>query len=309
MSKHKFEGRRILLIDDDPSILAVVREGLQKQGCEVTEADRGGVGVARAREGAFDLIVLDIVLPDRNGFDVCRDLKGDPQTGSIPVIFLSAKEEPKERVRGLRLGAVDYVLKPFDLDELLERIDIALRLKASAVSSPPSTPTDEDDEDTQTRAPSLMSEAEFKKRVEDRVRKLDPEYGLLTLALIRVDQTQTFSGKESEELRSSVLGQVASFLSDLVPKETVLGKYQTLQIGVLFPRKNKYGVELVLDDLKKRLASFPFRKEDREVEVTLSCGVAEFPNVNIKNGRELLETAAAALKRAIRRGGDQAVLL
>jgi DNA-binding response OmpR family regulator len=119
---------RILVIEDDASIRLGLEDTLAAKGYQVTACSRGAEGLALAAELRPDLIILDIMLPDTEGFEVCRRLKA-PRSGlaGIPVIMLSARGAEIDRVRGLELGADDYVTKPFSLMELLARVAAVLR--------------------------------------------------------------------------------------------------------------------------------------------------------------------------------------
>jgi len=112
--------RRILLIEDDHGMARGLQFNLQAEGYAVEHAPDGAAGLARARERRFDLVLLDVMLPERSGFEVLRELrKGGDKT---PVILMSARDEEEDRVRGLRLGADDFLAKPFGLGELIARI-------------------------------------------------------------------------------------------------------------------------------------------------------------------------------------------
>lgn len=118
---------RILVVEDDASIRLGLEDTLTAKGYVVDAVSRGDVGLAQAVESPPDLIVLDIMLPDMDGFEVCRRLKETPALREIPVIILSARGAELDRVRGLELGADDYVTKPFSLMELLARVSAVLR--------------------------------------------------------------------------------------------------------------------------------------------------------------------------------------
>ena len=105
----------------------LLRYNLERAEFEVLIAMTGDQGLAMAREKRPDLIVLDLMLPGMNGHEVCRALKGDPNTEVIPIVMLTAKGEPKERVKGLELGADDYVTKPFSPRELVLRVQALLK--------------------------------------------------------------------------------------------------------------------------------------------------------------------------------------
>jgi DNA-binding response OmpR family regulator len=129
---------RILVIEDDASIRLGLSDTLRAKGYEVTVATKGADGLELAESVAPDLIVLDIMLPDTTGFDVCRQLKASRSpVADTPVIILSARGAELDRVRGLELGADDYVTKPFSLMELLARITAVLRRANKSGSAEP----------------------------------------------------------------------------------------------------------------------------------------------------------------------------
>ena len=115
---------QILVVDDDPQIRSVLRIALRQAGMTATEAGDGKEGLIKARSDRFDLIVLDIGLPQMDGLEVCRRLRLDNQT---PVLFLTARDDEIDRVLGFELGGDDYVTKPFSPRELVARIKAILR--------------------------------------------------------------------------------------------------------------------------------------------------------------------------------------
>ena len=116
---------RILLIEDEPGLLMTLTDRLLSEGFAVETATDGEAGLARALAETFDLIILDVGLPRKNGFDVCRDLR--QRRIGIPVIMLTARGQVVDKVVGLKIGADDYVTKPFEMMELLARIEALLR--------------------------------------------------------------------------------------------------------------------------------------------------------------------------------------
>ena len=116
---------QILVVDDEASIRELLSFNLKKNGYSVETAADGREALAKA--AGMDLVLLDIMLPEVDGLEVCRRLKADPQTSGIPIIILTAKAEEIARVLGLELGADDYVVKPFSMRELLARVKAVLR--------------------------------------------------------------------------------------------------------------------------------------------------------------------------------------
>jgi DNA-binding response OmpR family regulator len=120
---------RILIVEDEPALVLTLTDRLRSEGYEVESAETGDLGARRARDGSFDLVLLDVALPGKNGFDVLRDLR--QQRVSTPVIMLTARGQVVDRVLGLKLGADDYLAKPFDMMELVARIEAVLRRRAA----------------------------------------------------------------------------------------------------------------------------------------------------------------------------------
>ena len=118
---------RILVIDDEPDLLELVRFNLAEAGYRVETAETGEGGLALARECRPDLMVLDLMLPDVPGTEVCRRVRADPDLGGLPVLMLTAKSEEIDRIVGLELGADDYLTKPFSPRELSLRVAAILR--------------------------------------------------------------------------------------------------------------------------------------------------------------------------------------
>lgn len=121
----------ILVIEDDPDIVELVQYNLERDGFNVLTAGDGETGVQEASKRRPSLILLDLMLPGQDGLDVCRLLRQSPATSSIPIIMLTAKNEEEDVVVGLRMGADDYVTKPFRPRELLARIRAVLRRGAT----------------------------------------------------------------------------------------------------------------------------------------------------------------------------------
>jgi DNA-binding response OmpR family regulator len=117
--------KRILVIEDEPQMLLGLRDNLELEGYEVQTASDGDEGLARAATFNPDLVLLDVMLPRKNGFDVCRELRA--RSNTTPIVMLTARSAETDKVLGLELGADDYVTKPFSITELLARVRAVLR--------------------------------------------------------------------------------------------------------------------------------------------------------------------------------------
>ncbi|CAN5742124.1 response regulator transcription factor [soil metagenome] len=128
---------RILLVDDEQSIQTLLSYPLRQEGFDVVSAHDGKEALERAGEQSFDLVVLDVMLPKLDGFEVCRELRA---RSSVPIIMLTAKDEEFDTVLGLELGADDYITKPFSMREFRSRIKAVLRRSERAAAARPGEP-------------------------------------------------------------------------------------------------------------------------------------------------------------------------
>lgn len=130
-------AKKILIIEDDEDIMELISFNLKKEGYSVVKAVTGEEGVKQAQSGSPDVVLLDIMLPEIDGLEVCRRLKADTKTKNIPIVMVTAKVEESDVVAGLELGAEDYVVKPFRPKELVARVRAVLRRKSQAGGDAP----------------------------------------------------------------------------------------------------------------------------------------------------------------------------
>ena len=184
----------VLIVDDDPNVVALTRLYLERDGYRVLAAADGARGLALARQERPHLVVLDVMLPGRNGLDVCRALRREPDTQSMPIIMLTARVEEEDRLAGLDLGADDYVTKPFSPRELAARVRAVLRRAAAVIPG--------DEPVTLSAGPVVLDAAARRVTAAGAEIRLTPtEFRLLALLMRRPGRTFT-----REEIIDRVLG-------------------------------------------------------------------------------------------------------
>lgn len=119
-------AKKILFVDDEPGYSRAMTYALQKEGYEVISASNGLLALIKAQKGNPDLIILDVMLPGMDGFEVCSRLRNDPQTAHIPIIMVSAKGQDADKSTGLRVGALDYLTKPVNNSTLMGKVGVFL---------------------------------------------------------------------------------------------------------------------------------------------------------------------------------------
>src|SRR6476659_6978543 len=122
---------RVLIVEDDDAIARPLAKGLEREGLDVDRVETGSDALDHSATGDFDVVLLDLGLPDRDGFDVCRELRA---RSDVPIIVVTARSEEVDRVVGLELGADDYIVKPFGLRELVARIRAVVRRRTPAAA-------------------------------------------------------------------------------------------------------------------------------------------------------------------------------
>ncbi|MEO6992242.1 MAG: response regulator [Lacunisphaera sp.] len=121
------EKKKILVVDDEPDVTDLVAYHMKAKGFQVETLNDATASIAKARSYHPDLVILDIMMPDLSGIQICRILRADPKLAKVPIIFLTAKSEPHDRIEGLESGADDYLSKPFSPKELVLRVESILR--------------------------------------------------------------------------------------------------------------------------------------------------------------------------------------
>jgi two-component system, OmpR family, alkaline phosphatase synthesis response regulator PhoP len=119
--------KRIIVVDDDKDIRKLVESILAKEGFITTGAENGADAIKKIQASKPDLVLLDLQLPDKDGFEVCKDLRNDPSTKYVPIVFLTVQNLDSYKIAGLEMGADDYITKPFNQTELLARVKAVLR--------------------------------------------------------------------------------------------------------------------------------------------------------------------------------------
>lgn len=188
---------RIVVVEDDPDVSTMLNIYLSTQGYEVEVAARGDDAVEKIQKLLPDLILLDIMLPGLDGYDVCRELRKTTRTSHIPIIFLTQRSERSDKIAGLELGADDYITKPFDIEELRLRVQVALRTQQRLNLTNPTT--------------GLPSG----RLVEDELRPLTNKGGW-TLLQLKIDAFDYFTAKYGPLAGEEVLRFTGKLLNDVV---------------------------------------------------------------------------------------------
>ncbi len=257
---------RVLVIDDTVSIHKLIVARLRPEGLEVTAELDGQAGLERAIADAPDLILLDIGLPKVDGFEVCRQLKEHRATRNIPIIFLTGEADRESKVRGLDLGAVDYVTKPFDEIELRARVRAALRTKRLQDMLEQQSFLD--------GLTGLWNRAYLDRRLEAELNVADRYGRPLSVVMADVDNFKPINDTHGHLFGDIVLQGIAESLSASARRSDIVARYGGEEFGILLTDTNLKAAEYVSERLRASIESRLYEARSDAIRVTASFGVS-----------------------------------
>lgn len=288
--------RKVLLIDDCESIHALLKVRLRGEPVQIVSAYDGESGLSLARTLTPDLILLDVEMPGLDGFEVCRRLKADPETMGTLIIFLSGLSSTEEKIKGLDLGAVDYIAKPFDPAELKARVRASLRTKFLL-------------DLLSTRAmidglTGLWNRAYFDQRLEAEASLATRSGRALSCLLFDVDHFKNINDTHGHGCGDEALREVAATLTDALRAEDVTCRYGGEEFVALLPNTTLEGAGALAERLRRTMAERSFKTNSASIRVTCSGGVAAFSG----DAAMMVEQADQALYQAKQTGRDRIVV-
>jgi diguanylate cyclase (GGDEF)-like protein len=257
---------RVLVIDDEESIHKLVLARLRPEGIEVTSELDGQRGIERAIEDPPDLILLDVGLPVMDGFEVCRRLKEHHSTRHIPIVFLTGETTTDAKVRGLDLGAVDYVTKPFDQVELRARVRAALRTKRLQDILEQQSFLD--------GLTGLWNRPYLDRRLESELNVAVRYDRPLSLVMVDIDQFKRVNDSYGHLLGDVVLQSVAEALRAYARRSDIVARYGGEEFAVLLTDTALQPGSIVAERLRMSVESRQFEAHGKLVMVTASFGLA-----------------------------------
>lgn len=290
-------NQQILLIDDSKQIHSLVAGLLQNEPCDLHFAANGEQGMTLADSIRPDLILLDVEMPETDGYATCRLLRLDPNLFNIPVVFLTSHCTTEEKVHGLQLGAVDYIAKPFNPAELLARVRAALRTSRAIKLLEEHARID--------FLTGLGNRAMFKERlaaeVSLRVRTKKP----LACVVVDIDNFQAINDNHGHPFADSVLQRVGEVLKGFVRTEDIACRLEADAFVIIMPNTETEDACRLAERISRDLAPLAFVHRDQSVEVRFNVGVG--PAIDTYD-RAMCERAMEAIQEAKKIGHTGVVL-
>lgn len=288
---------KVLIIDDNPEVVALARVRLKRDRLEVLSAGDGASGLETVRSERPDLLLLDVDLPDSCGFDICRELKADDELAMTPVIFLTGSGRTEDKVRGLDLGAVDYIAKPFDSVELQARVRAALRTKRMQDLLAEYARID--------ALTELWNRRVLTDRLTEEWERIRRAGGVLSVIMADLDHFKGVNDSRGHPAGDEVLRRTGRAIVEQCRTSDVPARYGGEEFAVLAPGADVARATKLAERCRKAIEALRVDAgdDDEPIRPTASFGVADSGG---RDGPEdILEAADEALYRAKQEGRNR----
>ena len=294
----------VLIAEDSLTVRALLRAQLREHGYSVVEAADGEQALARARDTRPDVVLLDVDMPKRDGFDVLAEMKADPVLAGVPVVFITGRTTAEDAVRGLDMGAHDYLRKPFEAAELTARVHAAVRTKRlqdelrslNGVLA------------RQANTDNLTGLAN-RRYLEDELFRLcarsDRHGGPLSVLLLDGDFFKRVNDTHGHHIGDQTLVALAARLTERLRTEDVIGRWGGEEFLVVLPDVDRRGAETAAEALRAHVSDRPLETDAGPIELTISLGWAFKAAEDAPD--DLLRRADTALYEAKAAGRDRVV--
>ncbi len=319
MSDDTNKNLRILIVDDVSINIQVIANILKKDGYQMSYAQSGKAALVKSNFQDFDLILLDVMMPEMNGFEVCIQLKQELKTKDIPVIFLTAKSDTESIVRGFEAGGVDYVTKPFNGVELLARVKTRLDLKRSQealksayqklkATNEKLLKSQEKLEmvartDTLTK---LSNRFDIIEKMENEKIRFERSQKPFSFILCDIDNFKLFNDQYGHDCGDFVLVSLAERIRSRVRKQDGVSRWGGEEFLLLLPETDLEGGRILAESLRETVSSNCYEYDEHKLEITMTFGVSSFSQ--IENIEQCIKMADSALYKGKSLGKNCVVL-
>ncbi len=300
---------KILIVDDVPLNVELQKTYLLSVGYEVIVAMDGQAAIDKIETEGPDLILLDIMMPKINGFEVCKKLKSNPSTQFIPVVMVTALQEVEDKIRGIEAGADDFISKPFNKMELMARVKSLLRIKF----------LHDELEDAKYQMEKLAAtdgltglanHRHFKEQLIHEIDRATRHQLCLSLLMMDIDYFKFYNDNQGHPAGDEVLRKIAELIQKNLRKIDMAARYGGEEFAVILPEANCKAAIVVAEKIRYLVETTKFHKEENQPNkcLTLSIGIATIPN-DTENGSDLIDVADKRLYKAKQRGRNALVYI
>lgn len=298
---------RILLVEDNKTQAKIISNCLAKNGYEIVHVDNGMSAIKAAKSEKIDIVLLDLVLPDIDGNEVCRWLKLNYDTKTIPIIMLTVKGESNDKVAGLEAGADDYLQKPFDENELNARIYARLRVKSQQDELQQMNRqletmlTRVETLATMDSLTGLFNRRRFESIMSNEFKKCQRYLYPLSCMMIDIDHFKEINDTFGHQIGDEVLREVARNIQGCIREVDTLARWGGEEFVVLSPNTTKENAVRAAERILKSISAHRFAGIGART-IAVSIGVAGIPDPQIETTEKLIHAADLAMYAAKRKG-------
>jgi diguanylate cyclase (GGDEF)-like protein len=298
---------RILVVDDNLDNAEIIATRLRYRGYTIEEASTGQMALAAVERDPPDLMLLDIMLPDIDGFEISRRIKGDPALPFIPIILVTARDSTEDKITGFDAGADDYLTKPINFSELEARVRSMLRIKRLQ---------DElEDKNRELRRLSvsdgltgLFNHRHIHGLLREEFERSGRTGAPLTVAMFDLDHFKSVNDSFGHQTGDRVLQETADILRHNARDVDRLGRYGGEEFIAILPSTESDGGMVFVERVRSAVEEYVFRvRPDADLRLTLSVGIATHPHAQITNAETLISKADHALYAAKAQGRNRVV--
>lgn len=295
---------RIVVADDDRVARDMLSEMLRRAGYLVECVDDGQDAVERVARGGIDCVLLDAMMPRLSGLEACRLLKGMSADSFIPVVLITVKTDTQSRIEGLKIGADEYVCKPFEEQELLSRVNAMLRIKALhdqiAAQRIHLERLSSHDELT-----GLYNYRYLNTRLTEEFKRAERYHEPFACILVDIDQLGALNEAGGRGMGDAVIVRVAESIRRSVREVDVVARYGGDEFLVVLPSTHFAGAVVVAERIWREVTERTLDHEGQYFRFSISIGVALYPSREVRSKDALLRAVETALNEAKRDGGNR----
>lgn len=297
----------ILIVEDDPQIVELIKIILETKQYDIHWAKDGEEAMKVAKELRPDLILLDIMMPKLNGYEVMHLLKENMELKDIPTIFLTAKSQTDDKVLGLKMGSHDYITKPFDIYELIARVEAALRIK-SVVG--PFRKSDRRAKDLLLADPitGLYSQTYLIERINEEIQRAKRHHYPIACMILDIDDFHTLITKYGELQSNQIKQQLALLLKNSNRVVDVIGRFGNDQFVAFLTQTDFGGLKVFGERLKEKIERSRLVNVDPQFQITVSIGGIAIYNDDELSAEIILEKSEKVLAKAKQQGKNRIVV-
>ena len=295
---------RVVVADDDRIARDMLADMLRRAGYAVESFDDGQEAVERVARGGIDLVLLDVVMPRLSGLEACRLLKGMSSESFLPVVLITVKTDTQSRVEGLKVGADEYVCKPFEEQELIARVGAMLRIKAlhDQIASQRAHLERLSSHDELT---SLHNYRYLNNRLTEEFKRAERYHEPFACILADIDQLNALNEAGGRALGDTAILRVAEGIKRSVRDVDVVARYGGDEFLVILPSTHFAGAVIVAERIWREVTERILEHEGNYYRFSVSIGVATYPSREVRSKDALLRAVESALNEAKRDGGNR----